>query len=381
MPLRLTYALMLFCYSSNTSTRVLLPLYALELGAEPYAVGLLVATLYLFPVVLSWPVGILADRIGSRWPLLVGAVISVCGLSIPYFHRSMAALYTAATMIGISFCLYNVLLQNLIGLLSKPEDRARNFSNSSLLGACATFFGPLLAGVAVDRSGSSAACLYVASLSLVAAVLLAVYGKLLPPGHPQTEATPAPRSTLVDRELLGALLTSGLVQIAQDLYQFYIPIYGHSVGLSGSAIGGVLATFALAAFVSRFAMPRLVASLGAETLLAYSFYLAGLGFFLVPMFQNIVLLGVVSFVFGLGMGCGQPITTLLIFGRSVEGRSGATFGLRQSVNNVMRVSAPVVFGSVASAFGLLPVFWINALMMAGGGWLIRPGSARKGGEE
>jgi MFS family permease len=81
------------------------------------------------------------------------------------------------------------------------------------------------------------------------------------------------------------------------------------------------------------------------------------------------------------MGCGQPITTLLIFGRSVEGRSGATFGLRQSVNNVMRVSAPVVFGSVASAFGLLPVFWINALMMAGGGWLTRPGVARKADEE
>jgi hypothetical protein len=34
---------------------------------------------------------------------------------------------------------------------------------------------------------------------------------------------------------------------------------------------------------------------------------------------------------------------------------------------------------VASAFGLFPVFWINALMMAAGGWLTRPGADRKAG--
>jgi predicted MFS family arabinose efflux permease len=81
---------------------------------------------------------------------------------------------------------------------------------------------------------------------------------------------------------------------------------------------------------------------------------------------------VVSFMFGLGMGCGQPITTMLIFSRSAEGRSGETLGLRQSVNNAIRVSAPAVFGFVATAFGLAPVFWISAIMMGGGGILSRP---------
>jgi MFS family permease len=375
-PLHLTYALMLFCYSSNTSTRVLLSLYALELGAEAYAIGLLIATLYIVPVALSWPVGIFSDRVGSRGLLLAGTLCAVVGLVVPYFMRSMPALYMAAVLIGVSFCLYNVLLQNLVGLLSAPEDRARNFSNSSLMGATATFVGPLFAGVAVDYSGSSLACLYVAGLSAFAAVLLIGWGKLLPGGNPQPPPASASRSTLLDKELLRALLTSGLVQVGQDLYQFYIPIYGHASGLSGSAIGGVLASFALAAFVARFGMPRLVAQLGAEKVLGYSFYLAGLGFFLVPIFENVILLSLVSFIFGLGMGCGQPITTLLIFGRSVQGRSGATLGLRQSVNYVMRVSAPVVFGSVASVFGLLPVFWINACMMAAGGWLTRPDAKR-----
>jgi predicted MFS family arabinose efflux permease len=177
------------------------------------------------------------------------------------------------------------------------------------------------------------------------------------------------------------LATSSLMQVGQDLFQFYIPVYGHGIGLSGSAIGAVLAAFAVAIFVVRFAMPRLIARLGEERMLAYSFYLAAAGFAAVPFFTSVVPLAIVAFVFGLGMGCGQPVTTMMLFTRSAEGRSGETLGLRQVVNNALRVSAPTLFGFVASGFGLFPVFWINALMMAAGGWLTRSGSRQGPAQE
>ena len=66
MPLYLTFALMLFCFSSITSARLVLSLFARNLGAEPSAVGLLVATFYVLPTVLAWPIGRHSDRIGSR---------------------------------------------------------------------------------------------------------------------------------------------------------------------------------------------------------------------------------------------------------------------------------------------------------------------------
>jgi len=376
-PLHLVYGLMLSCFSSNTSTRVVLSLYALDLGAQPYAVGLLVATLYVFPVALSWPVGVLSDRVGSRWLLLGGTAFGGSGILIPYFVHELSALYIAASMIGVAFSLYNVLLQNLVGLLSKPDERAQNFSTASLVGAAATFIGPLLAGLATDHFGNANACLLVSTLSVTAASLLVVWGGALPGGSRHATPARSAGATLADKGVLRLLVASGLVQVGQDLYQFYIPIYGHAIGLSGSAIGLVLAAFALAAFAARFAMPRLVLRLGAEQVLTYSFYLAAIGFFLVPVFKGTIALAVVSFTFGLGMGCGLPITTMLVFSHSAEGRSGETLGLRQSVNNLMRVCGPALFGSIASAFGLFPVFWINALMMAAGGWIARPVAHRK----
>jgi MFS family permease len=371
-PLYLTFALMLFTWTGISAARVVLTLNALHLGASPSAVGILVATFYAFPLVLSWPIGIFADRVGSRWLLLLGTIAGAIGMLIPYFVSGLPVLFVAGTLVGLSFAVYNVLLQNLVGLMSQPHERPLNFSNAGLVGATTNFLGPLMAGFTIDNAGYGIACLCVMALALMAAALLVIWGGVLPGGSRHNVPRKHLRDTLADPGIARILATSSLVQLGQDLFQFYIPIYGHQLQISASAIGAVLAAYAAASFVVRFVMPRLIARLGEEQLLAYSFYLAGVGFLLVPFSGGAVTLGIISFVFGLGMGCGQPITTMLIFSHSAAGRSGETLGLRQTVNNLVRVSGPALFGFVASAFGLFPVFWINAFMMGGGGWLARP---------
>jgi MFS family permease len=370
--LHLTFLLMLFGFTSIGSARVALSLYALELGASASAVGVLVGLLYVFPLLISWPVGRYGDRMGSRWPLLLGAACGAVAMLIPYFVRELAALYVASFLMGIAFTLYNVLLPNVVGLLSEPHERARNFSNASLVGSITMFAAPLLAGIAIDLSSYPVACLLLVALSAGAAVVLVGWGGRLPGGSRQAVVRGGIRASLAEPEMARALATSGLVQVGQDLYQFYIPVYGYGIGLSASAIGGLLAAMAAAAFVVRFFLPSLIARFGDGKVLAISFYLAALAFAAAPLFENVAVLALVSFAFGLGMGCGQPITTLQIFSRSAAGRSGEMLGLRQSVNNAMRVSGPVVFGFVATLFGLPPVFWLSALMMGGGGLLSHP---------
>jgi MFS family permease len=378
-PLYLTYALMLFGFTSIGSARVALSLYALELGASASVVGLLVGSLYIFPLLISWPVGRYADRTGSRWPLLFGAVCGVCALAIPYFARDLAALFVASILLGVTHTVYNVLLPNVVGLVSRPEEHARNFSNASLVGSITMFVGPLMAGIAIDLWSHAAAFLFLALLPLSAGVTLLAWGALLPGGSRAAGPADGMRDTLSDRTMLRLLVASSLVQVGQDLYAFYIPLHGHRIGISASAIGGLLATFSVASIVVRALLPRLIARFGDERVLTVSFYVAALGFGLAPFFESVTVLAVVSFVFGLGMGCGQPITTLLLFNRAAPGRSGEVLGLRQSMNHVLRVSAPMAFGLVATAFGLSPVFWLSALMMGAGGLVSRPRAGKTTG--
>jgi len=236
--IRLALALTFFNFVGANAARILFTLFALELGAPAYAVGLIGGLLYLFPLLLSWPIGMLVDRRGSRGLLTFAAVCGAASLALPYFVPTLMALYVAAAMNGLALACYHVTLQNLIGTLSQPEDRARHFSNFSLAGSLTNFVGPLLAGFAIDYAGHAVACLVTASQPVIALVLLLVWGRLFPRGREgPAPGGPGALSALRDPRIVRMLATSGIVQLGQDLFQFYLPIYAYAAGLSASVIG------------------------------------------------------------------------------------------------------------------------------------------------
>jgi MFS family permease len=369
MSIQYVLALTLFSMTGVRAGRVLLALYALNLGAQPLTVGVLAATFSVFPMLLSLLAGRFADRFGSRWPLIIGATGGACGMLAPYLAPGMPALFVAAAMNGFSFTFVNVALQNLVGLLSEPHQQARNFSNFSLALAVASFVGPLMVGFSIDHSGYAYACLYVVAVSLVPIGLLVTKKIAVPHARPESARAGSILDALKRPGVWRVLATSSLVVTGIDMFQFYLPIYAHSIHLSASVIGIVLATFSAAAFVVRLIMPRLLKFWSVERLLARSFYLGAASLVLVPLFQNALVLALTSFMFGIGMGCCQPITMMLTFTGSAEGRSGEALGLRLTVNHLTRVICPVVFGTIGSVFGLFAVFWGNAALLGGGGVL------------
>src|SRR5688572_5624066 len=108
MAIPLAFALTLFNMVSIGATRVLVTLYALQLGAAPLTVGLLAATFALFPMLLSWQTGKIADRYGPRRPLTLGASIGVGGLLLAYFLPSLPVMFIAGALSGLAATFYNV---------------------------------------------------------------------------------------------------------------------------------------------------------------------------------------------------------------------------------------------------------------------------------
>ncbi|HWI14361.1 MAG TPA: MFS transporter, partial [Burkholderiales bacterium] len=333
------------------------------------AIGVLAASFSILPMLLSLQAGKLSDRFGARWLMTLGAIGSAVGMLIPAAWPAVMAIFVAATLSGLSTTFYNVSLQNLVGLLSRPDTRAQAFSNYSLVLATASFIGPLVIGFAIDHFGYAPSLVALMVLSLIPAGVLLAFGGALPGGSGPRKEKKQRTADLKDPAVWRLLATSGLVQCGLDMFQFYMPVYGHSIELSAAAIGVIVAMYSAAAFVVRTAMPYLIGRFGEEKLLAYAFYLGAASFVLVPFFKSAVVLGAISFAFGLGMGCGQPITMMMTFSSSAEGRSGEALGLRLTVNHLTRVVGPVLFGALGSAFGLPSIFWLNALLLASGGAL------------
>jgi len=365
------FALNVIQCSGLFANKIVLALFALELGASPLIVGVLTALFSVAAATLAVTVGRLADRFGARWLLVIGSTGAGLGLLLPYFVPSLTTVLLAGALCGLSLVCYNVTTQNLTGLLSTAENRARNFTNYSLTNSAGTLFGPLIGGFSIDHIGHAATCLALALLAFVPLGMLATRWKSLEQGavRPNEAAPVRAGGTLVllrDARIRNTVITASFLSSGLNLFAAYMPVYGRAVGLSASVIGIVIAMNATATFAIRIVLPRMIARLKEEKVLALSFCSGAVALALIPLFQHPVLLGLLAFIFGLGMGAGQPIVTMLIFQFSPEGRSGEAIGLKITTNHLTNMASPIVFGGIATALGLAPMFWLNGLLMAAG---------------
>src|SRR5688572_1279238 len=101
MPIYFLFALTAFHETFWAAARVLLVLYAVELGAQPVDIGMLAAAFSVFPLLLGVQMGKLSDRIGARRPLMFAAVLGAAGALIPYFVPGLLAIFLAALTIGL----------------------------------------------------------------------------------------------------------------------------------------------------------------------------------------------------------------------------------------------------------------------------------------
>ena len=166
------------------------------------------------------------------------------------------------------------------------------------------------------------------------------------------------------------LLTAGILETGNELVNFLLPIYGHSIGLSPSKIGLVIGSFAVALLFVRAIMPAMVKRSSEERVLCGSMLVAATAGSMLPFTTDFTTLAMVSFIMGIGLGCGAPLSLVLTYNRAPPGRSGEAIGLRQVVNKATEVVVPMVFGSMSTALGMLPVFWLNACMLGTGSWLM-----------
>ena len=354
---------------SMRGAKMLVSLSALSLGATPFQVGILASLFAAFPLLLAVAAGRVSDRIGVRRPMIGGALVISCGIASPLAIPGLPGLVACATLIGLGHIFFHVSVHNLIGAYGAGEARTRNFATFSLGQSVSAFIGPALAGFSIDGMGFPPTHAMLAVIALLPATILAAYPRLVPERAPHAahDAAGGSLELLRSAGLRRTLIMSGVTLTGIELFTFYFPVYGRSIGLTATAIGLVMASYAVAAFIVRLGMHSAARRIGELGVLTASLFVAGLTFLVVPMVSQAPLLALMAFLLGIGLGCAQPLTILLTYNHAPAGRSGEALGMRLTVNKLTQIAVPLVFGGLGSAFGLYPVFWANgAFLLAGG---------------
>ncbi|HET9664384.1 MAG TPA: MFS transporter [Burkholderiales bacterium] len=379
MTVYLVILLTVLTHTAFKGSKVAISLYAIEFGATPFEIGILFSMYSVFPVLLSVYAGKMSDRMGFRLPMLFGAGGLMLALLLPFLFPRLGSLYASAVLIGMCYIFYTVSIQHLIGALAEGHERTRNYSLYSIGVALTAMLGPTTAGFAIDLIGHRHTYLLLAILPGLPFLALLVFRSMFPHVAVKQEERHTHRvmDLVRDPPLRRAFVTAGLVETGLELFNFFLPIYGHYSGLTASQIGICMGAFAAALLLVRGIMPMLSRRSSEEAVLSGSLFLAAVTALLFPLVSTFALLALVSFVLGLGLGCGSPLSMILAYNRAPEGRAGEAVGLRQTVNKATEVLMPLIFGSLSTALGMPPVFWMEALILGWAGELMRRDARRK----
>jgi MFS family permease len=382
MPLVLILSLSSIAFITMKGSRILMTLFAVNMGAGPLEVGILFALYGLFPFLLAVVAGRIADRFDNRLLMYWGLGSYTISLVMPFFFPSLTMLFIVAPLWGLTSMLWVVATQNLVGVLSNSDTRTRNFSFYSLGESTGSVLGPIIVGLSIDALAHQPTFLIMAAIPALCGIAVVLKRNTIPGTAAAAAGGPqAPRNMkdlLALPAMRNALLSNAAVMTGLDLFNLYMPIYGHSLGFSATTIGLIMGAFGAAAFITRLAIPPISKRYGERAMLAGALLLSAAAFMTFPLTTSALLLATAAFVLGLGLGCGQPLSMILAFNAGPPGRSAEAISMRLAVSYGAHVVVPPAFGVVGAAIGgIAPIFWTCAAIMGAGSWINRSTARRE----
>ena len=362
----------------------LLPIYAKQMNATPFAAGALIAVYSLMQLVFAPAWGRISDDIGRRPVLLMCLAGSAMSYLLLAGAWRLEVLFLARVLAGVAGASIPVA-QAYIADVTGPAERARGMGLIGAAFGLGMVIGPALGG-GLSLLGPRVPEGFAAGLCL-ANVLVAAYR--LPESLPGSVGRPAPfRHPLSLASLRDAAARPGAAGL---LAVFFLVTLGFAVlegtfslaaadryGYSQAQVDWLWVYMGLVAVVVQgWLVGRLARRLPERALIVLGSAALGLGFLGIPFAGSAIgLLTALALVVG-GQGLASPSLSSLISKTVEESVYGEALGVSQSLSAGARVLGPAGGGLIFSRFDASAAYLAAAACAAGALGLsllgVRPG--------
>ncbi len=357
----------IFLHACMAGTRMAVPLLALQQGFSAMAVGALLALFALTQVFLALPAGRYADRKGLKAPLALSVAIAFTGVSLSAIWPIFPMLCVSALASGGATGMAVIALQRHVGRLAHgPTELKSAFSWLSIGPAISNFLGPVLAGLMIDFAGPArahetgfrVAFLLMALLPLLTLLCVRRVREKTSPVLEGPKEKKHVLDLLHQPMMLRLLGVNWLLSSCWDVHTFVVPLLGHERGLSASAVGTILGSFAVAAATIRLCLPWVSRHLHEYQIITTSMVCTAVLFGAYPFMPTPWAMGMCSVLLGLVLGAVQPMIMSTLHQITPAHRQGEALGLRLMSINASSVLMPMLFGAAGAIAGVAPVFWV-----------------------
>lgn len=370
---KLAVALSFFALGHFAVYYLIIPLWAWQLGASPFLIGLAVGVRPLAPAILSIHAGAMMDRIGVRKTLIATAIPGVLvPLAIPLFP-SIWMLIVLQIVGGLSEGLGWLGAQTRLAQVARGDTRIAGWF--SLAGKTGTLMTPIIAGFLWDTSGAVSAFVFAglwASGFLVVVLLLPIGDKATTRAIKPRELFPQIsdyRSALrlfaipvVSVVMLATFLRLGAFGIQGSFY----PVWLKLTGLGSTTIGFLIGIASLAGAASSMLAAPACQRAAPVFVLLISVVLAILGMALTPLATSLMGWVMLAMLFGVGVGINLPVMLSVLSQVTSPETQGLSAGLRATINRVGNIVVPIVMGLIVEVVGLQMSFPIIGVILMSG---------------
>lgn len=363
-------------FSSTLSKTPVLPLFAQAIGASPAEIGWIVIASTLPGILVSFPAGALADRVGTRRMLLAALVVFA---SAPFLYLLVDA---AWQLMAVRF--YHGFATAIFGTVASAAiaeryaaDRAARLSTYSSATIVGRSLAPFLGGALISLASFDAVYLACA----ISGVLALGAGLLLRDGAPVTRVpTTRPRfrtalaETLQDRRILRVSLVEAAQYLVFGAVEAFLALYAASLGIPAWQIGVILGVQLVSIVFAKPGLGRISDRAGRHPVILPGLLLGAVSIVLLPHATTFIALASLSLTFGLGFAAVTSSTGALVADFTRNGRYGASMGVLRTVMDVGQSIGPVLTGWMVVVSGYGGAFRLLAAILLAAAALLALGS-------
>jgi MFS family permease len=346
------------------SVLLVLPLFALDLGANAGIAALVFSLRGLGNMAVDVPAGYAAARLGDKYTMLIGVgIMAATGLLA---SQAETALQLAAAAFFFGGAMSTWLLARLthISEAVPVHHRGKAISTMAGLQRFGNLIGPVASGFIAELWGFGTVFVAVAVIASLSFVLVVVSVKQNKKGHDEDSPGIVGLVPHIIRGHSRVFATAGvavlLLTVLRAGRQLLIPLWGVSLGLDPSDIGLIMGA---AAAVDMCMFPLagyMMDNWGRKYAAVSCLVLLSLGLTVMPWSDSFITLAAAAMLAGLGNGLGSGINMTLGADFAPPRERGEFLGVWRLMGDVGSFTGPVFMGYIANAFMLASAFTVTA---------------------
>lgn len=343
---------------------VLLPVFLQQLGADLFAVGVMIGTASLAGIVSRPWVGSALDRVGRRPCLVVGGLLFLAAnLSYLGIHSVGGGIYLVRLLHGLAMGILMATFFTLAADLSPPHRRTEGIALFGVSGHISGTIGVLWGEEAIRRGGYTA--LFISS-ALLAFLSLITSLLICEPRREQNGAAPTEGffAIVFRRALRVPLIGTVAFSLSLTSYMVFLKPYALTVGIGSMTFFFV--AYTLTAVAVRLIGSRWPDRFGLKTVLYPSMVSMAFGILTLLFWPTEGGLAVAGVLAGVGHGFIFPILSSMVIGREREENRGGVMTLFTMLYDLgLFIGAPLL-GFIARGGAYGAMFIAAALVLAAG---------------